>query len=289
VKYIKRKTLLYKSGVEYADYGLNHIEGCSHGCTYPCYAFMMKKRCGIIKTYKDWIQPKIVENTLELLDKELPKVYKKINTVFLCFSTDPFMYQQKEVRDLSLAILKKLNQYNVKSTLISKGLYPSILGDKKLFHAQNDYGSTIVSLSEEYRAIYEPGAAPISERIKALKRLHDSGLKTWISMEPYPTPNIFQQDIRRILNGISFVDKIVFGRWNYSKKVSGHKYHKEFYNSMAGYVIEFCKKNNIEIHIKKGTISEDKPPEKIEDNEVALENYILNTTPSTGWLIFNKA
>ncbi len=56
---ITRKTLLYKSGVEYADYGLNHAEGCSHGCTYPCYAMMMKKRCGIIKTYKEWLKPKI--------------------------------------------------------------------------------------------------------------------------------------------------------------------------------------------------------------------------------------
>jgi len=57
---IIRKTLLYKSGVEYADYCINHVEGCSHGCKYPCYAMMMKKRCGIIKNYNDWIKPKIV-------------------------------------------------------------------------------------------------------------------------------------------------------------------------------------------------------------------------------------
>ena len=77
MKKIIRKTLLYKSGVEYADYAINHAEGCSHGCTYPCYAMMMKKRCGVIKTYKDWLTPKIVGNALELLDKEIPK-YKKI-------------------------------------------------------------------------------------------------------------------------------------------------------------------------------------------------------------------
>jgi DNA repair photolyase len=62
---ITRKTLLYKSGVEYADYGLNHAEGCSHGCTYPCYAMMMKKRHGIVSSYEDWIKPKIVSNALE--------------------------------------------------------------------------------------------------------------------------------------------------------------------------------------------------------------------------------
>ena len=35
---IERKTLLYHSGVEYSDFCLNHVEGCSHGCKYPCYA-----------------------------------------------------------------------------------------------------------------------------------------------------------------------------------------------------------------------------------------------------------
>ncbi len=61
---IERKSLLYKSKVEYADFCLNHVEGCSHGCKYPCYAYMMKKRCGIIKTYEDWCRPKIVSNAL---------------------------------------------------------------------------------------------------------------------------------------------------------------------------------------------------------------------------------
>ena len=43
---MERKTLIYKTGVEYGDYTLNHVQGCSHGCKYPCYAFMMAKRFG---------------------------------------------------------------------------------------------------------------------------------------------------------------------------------------------------------------------------------------------------
>ena len=39
-EYIERKTLLYKTGVEYGDYTINHLQGCSHGCRYPCYAFL---------------------------------------------------------------------------------------------------------------------------------------------------------------------------------------------------------------------------------------------------------
>ena len=72
---IKRKSLLYKSGVEYADFCLNHVEGCSHGCKFPCYAFNMAKRFGKVQTYAEWIKPKLVENSLELLDKVERNIY----------------------------------------------------------------------------------------------------------------------------------------------------------------------------------------------------------------------
>ena len=61
---IERKTLLYKTGVEYGDYTINHVLGCSHGCMYPCYAFLMNKKFGKVKDYKDWITPKIVSNAV---------------------------------------------------------------------------------------------------------------------------------------------------------------------------------------------------------------------------------
>ena len=32
--YIKRKSMLYVTGVEYGDYTMNHVLGCSHGCIY---------------------------------------------------------------------------------------------------------------------------------------------------------------------------------------------------------------------------------------------------------------
>jgi len=255
MKKVIRKTLLYKSAVEYADYAINHAEGCSHGCTYPCYAMMMKKRCGVVKTYKDWLTPKIVVNALELLDKEIPKYKKDIKFVYLCFTTDPFMYKQKEVIDLSLKIIERLNKDKIKTISISKGIYPKELVKNEIYGTNNEYGSTIVSLSEDFRKKHEPFAAPIKNRIESLKFLHDNGFKTWISMEPYPTPNFIQQDIKKILEEVSFVDKIVFGKWNYSSVTSHFKDYKKFYNESSYKVIEFCKENGIEYHIKEGTIS----------------------------------
>ncbi len=76
MKTILRKSMLYKTGVEYGDYTINHVLGCSHGCKYPCYAMLMAKRFGKVKSYEEWCEPKLAINALEILRKEIPK-YKK--------------------------------------------------------------------------------------------------------------------------------------------------------------------------------------------------------------------
>ena len=252
---IQRKTLLYKSGVEYADYCLNHVEGCSHGCKYPCYAFMMKKRCGVVKTYEDWCRPKIVSNALELLEKEIPRHKNKIKYVHLCFSTDPFMYGHDEVAELSMEIIHRLNKSNIYCTTLTKGIYPRELAKCNGNSKQNEYGITIVSLDEDFRKRYEPNAASFKERIKSLKALNKAGFKTWVSIEPYPTPNLVKQDLSEILKAVSFVDKIVFGRLNYNATISDFKDYKKYYTSLAHLVIRFCQKNKISYYIKNGTIT----------------------------------
>jgi len=261
---IKRKSLLYKSSVEYADYCINHAEGCSHGCRFPCYAMNMKKRCGVIRDYKDWIKPKIVSNALEILEKEIPKLKNKIKVVHLCFTTDPFMFNQPEISSLTLKIIEKLNSNGIRCTVLTKGIFPKELADNKKYSIYNQYAITLVSLDKKFKDAFEPGAAPYSKRIESLKYLHEKGLKTWVSMEPYPTPNLVPQSLEQILNKLDFVDKIVFGKLNYNVKVSEFQDNKEFYNECANVVVDFCDKKNIEYHIKYGTAKKDnKATEKI--------------------------
>ena len=250
-EYIVRKTLLYKTSVEYGDYTINHILGCSHGCMYPCYAMLLAKRFKNIKTYSEWISPKICCNTLDILDREIPKLKNKIKSVHLCFTTDPFMYKNKEISDLSIAVINKLNNAGIKCTVLTKGVLPSKLQSTS---KKNEYGITIVSVDENFRKKMEPNSAPYKKRIQALKQLHDKGFKTWVSIEPYPTPNIINQDLLKILAKVSFADKIIFGRLNYNKMVSKYKGYKEFYNEQVKIVKDFCKKRNIECYIKKGTV-----------------------------------
>lgn len=247
---ITRKTMLYKTGVEYGDYTMNHVQGCAHGCKYPCYAYLMKKRFGEVATYDEWCKPKLVANTLELLDKEIPRLKDKIKSVHLCFSTDPFMYGYPEVAEMSLAAIKKLNDAGIKCTVLTKGILPIELAD---LSPENEYGISLVAFDQEFRERYEPNAARYMPRINALLDLHLKGCKTWVSMEPYPTPNIIEQNIYDVLFQVNFVNKIVFGRWNYNKTVSNYPSHKEFYNRQAAII----KKLGIECHIKRGTLTEE--------------------------------
>ena len=251
-KYIHRKTLIYKTDVEYGDYTMNHVLGCSHGCLYPCYAYLQKKRFGSVTSYEEWCTPAIVENTLELLNTELPKFKNKIKILHLCFTTDPFMYEYDEIQKMSLSAIEKINNAGIKCSVLTKGVLPIVMAN---FSKGNEYGITLISLNDNFRKRMEPGAAPVAERLAALKDLHEAGCKTWVSIEPYPTPNIIRQDLLPILEAVSFVDKIIFGRMNYSKEASSYKEHRQFYNECAQIVIEFCEKHHKAYHIKDGTIS----------------------------------
>jgi len=248
----KRKSLLYKSGVEYADFCINHVEGCSHGCMFPCYAFMMARRFGKVKNYSEWIKPKLVENALELLDKEIPKYRNQIKFVHLCFMTDPFMFNYPEIGEMTLKIIEKLNFNGIRSTVLTKGVYPRKLIDFDKYGVENEYGATLVSLDNAFKKKYEPFSASYLRRINSLRKLHDFGLKTWVSMEPYPTLNIIKQDLLKILDKISFVDKIVFGKLNYNVAVN-QSGDESFYEKCAEIVEKFCEERGIDYHVKYGT------------------------------------
>jgi DNA repair photolyase len=250
--HIERKSMLYRTKVEYGDWAMNHVQGCSHGCNYPCYAYLMAKRFGRVKTYEDWKRPLLVDNTLALLKKELPRYRSEIKQVQLCFTTDPFMEAYPEVSELSLKAIQLINSFDIPCVILTKGVLPNelaFLPKAKL----NTYGITLVATDERYRKAMEPGAATYSRRLNALEYLHDRGLKTWVSMEPYPTPNICKQNLGDLLEKVSFADRIVFGKTHYDKRTTAFAEHDDFYRAAAEEVRRFCDDHGIDCHIKKGT------------------------------------
>jgi len=247
---ITRKSLIYKSGLGF--YCLNHVQGCSHGCRYPCYAFSMAKHYGRATDYSQWCKPKLVSNALELLEKEIPRLKKKLGTdtsldelrIHLSLTTDPFMVGWPEIQSMSLQIMEKINASGLACDVLTKGILPAELAGQQ-FSMANHYGISIVSLDENFRKRFEPGAAPYAERISALRFLHDRGFPTYAHIEPYPTPNIIEQDVEVLLKAISFVDSLYFGGWNYNPLPDKYPGADAFYADQDKKVRSFCRNHGI--------------------------------------------
>ena len=240
---ITRKTLIYKSGLGIP--AINHVRGCSHGCRYPCYAYMIAHSHQQVKSYDEWCKPQQVSNAAELLSKELSHKRLLPDRIHLCLSTDPFMYGFTEVTEMTLKLIRIMNSCGVQASVLTKGLLPEELADEKKYSRNNVYGISLISLNEDFRQQWEPGAAPYFERIAALKKLSENGLNTLVHMEPYPTPNIIEQDLTEILKAISFADTIQFGGWNYNNLPKQYPEYKNFYKVQTSLLMHFCKEQTI--------------------------------------------
>jgi DNA repair photolyase len=168
--------------------------------------------------------------------------------------SDPFMMGFPEISKMSLKIIRKLNDHGIKMTSLTKGKYPKNILDYGK-NEKNEYGISLVAADSDFVKFYEPNAQKWHLRIANLRKLHHNGVRTWVSIEPFPTPNIFNQNLTELLERVSFVDKIIFGRWNYNKNSSSYDDHRQFYNECSLLVAEYCNRYGIDYHIKEGTLT----------------------------------
>ena len=207
---------------------------------------MMARTHGRVSYYDDWCHPRIVANSAELLAKELIHLKAKPDYIHLCLTTDPFMCGYPEVTDLTLTLIALINCHGIGCSILTKGKLPIDLADHERFPADNLYGISLISLNEEFRRRWEPEAAPYSERISALKSIHDYGCETLVHIEPYPTPNLVKQNLEDILEAVEFVDHIYFSGWNYNSQVKQFPNYQEFYSDQTIIVRRFCQQHDIQ-------------------------------------------
>ena len=233
---VYRKTLIYEMGTSGA-YAATHVAGCSHGCRFPCYAFLMMRRFGKVATYEEWCRPKLVANAVQLAQHELPRLRGTAHSITLSFATDAFMYHQPEVSELTLRLMRLINSFDIPVHILTKGIIPS---EALELSSKNQFGITLVSVDEAFRERFEPGTAPYAQRVASLRRAHERGFTCFVNMEPYPTPNIWKQDIQNILDVVDFVDELRLGQLNYNDAVREYPDWRGFYQRMGLATAAWC-------------------------------------------------
>ncbi|MDA8338763.1 MAG: radical SAM protein [Nitrospiraceae bacterium] len=202
IREILVKSVLSRSKV--FDYALNPYVGCQHGCTY-CYARFMKRFTGHKEKWGEFVDVKI--NAPELLKKEIKR--KRVGRVWISGVCDP--YQPIERRyDLTGRCLKILLENGWPVTIQTKS--PLVLRDLEILKKsmEVEVGFTITTADERIRRIFEPGAPPIKERIRALDRLHSEDIKTYAMIAPILPGS------EGLVNGLKgVVDYVLIDRMNY--------------------------------------------------------------------------
>ncbi len=208
VKEVCAKSILSRSGIEGVTYTVNPYTGCGHKCLY-CYATFMKKYTGHAEPWGEFVDAKV--NAPELLARQLSKA--QAGTVILSSVTDPYQPVEAKYR-LTRRCLAALSRHNFPVEILTKS--PLVLRDMDVIAQcrQIEVGLTITTDDEGIRRIFEPRAPSIDQRIRALRALHQKGVRTYAFIGPLLPmhPDVLAQRIR------PYVYRVLIDCMNYQSK-----------------------------------------------------------------------
>lgn len=222
---------------EYAPLAANPYRGCGHGCAY-CYVPQVLKMDRKLFNAGAVPRPDFLRN----LEKDARK-YQAAGIgeqVMLSFTTDPY-----HLGDTSLTrqTLEALRNHGMGFCTLTKGGYRA-LRDLDLFRPDRDaFACTLTSLDEDFSRKWEPQAAMPSDRIEALRRFHDAGIFTWVSLEP--TLDV-DASLAIVEATCGFVDLYKIGRVNYLPMTRTTDW-KDYTLRM----IEVCQRLGVKHYVKK--------------------------------------
>lgn len=191
---------------EYSPLATNPYRGCGHGCAY-CYVPDVLKMTR--KEFDAGAVPR--PDFLDKLRKDAAK-YKAARLtgqVMLSFTTDPYHAGDNA---LTRSTLEVLIEHGLGICTLTKGGTRS-LRDLDLFRPKRDaFASTLTSLDDRFSKKWERNAALPEDRLSTLKRFHDKGIFTWVSLEP--TLDV-ESSLAIVKKTHRFVDLFKVGRVNY--------------------------------------------------------------------------
>jgi hypothetical protein len=162
--------------------------------------------------------------------------------ILMSFTTDPYQPIERDYHLTSTAI-GILQNYELHFTILTKAGIPSLFDLEKLREHPDlfRYGTTLTLNREEDLRVWEPFAASTHDRIIALKKMHDSGIRTWVSLEPLIDP---EQTLFLITVTHPYVDEYRLGALNHSEKKYSDEDMINFVNQ-AYTLLKFYKKKFI--------------------------------------------
>ncbi|MBI3190237.1 radical SAM protein [archaeon] len=238
---VKAKTILTKSRL--ADYCVNAYMGCGFGCEY-CYAQLIIRKFHPGKKWGSYVDVKI--NAPELLEREITKV--KRGTVLLSSVTDPYQPLEKKY-DLTKKCLEILQKHDFPVSILTKSSL--VVRDIELLKKFTDcnVGVTITTDNNKILRLFEPFTPEFSVRINTLKKLRESGLRTYAFIGP-----MLPMDPETVADNIvPYVDYVFIDRPNYSqlwKSIANRNkldFSKEYFNGTKNELAEIFKENKIEV------------------------------------------
>lgn len=191
---------------EYAPLAANPYRGCGHKCAY-CYV------PNVLNMSRSEFDAGAIPRPdyLKLLEKDAKKYQEAGITeqVMLSFTTDPY---HPTDTSLTRKVLQMLQEYGLGISTLTKG-GSRALRDLDLFRPSRDsFASTLTSLDDSFSLKWEHGAALPGDRIYTLKKFHDKGIFTWVSLEP--TLDV-ESSLKIVSETHEFIDLFKIGRVNY--------------------------------------------------------------------------
>lgn len=189
------KSILTPTKLPGSDYVINAYSGCLFGCVY-CYADFTRKFTGHLDDeWGEYADVKV--NSPELLVKELDRILVNIKNkkgkfktgplpvIFMSSVTDPYMPIERKYK-LTRKILEILVDREVPAEISILTKSPLVLRDIDLLRRLKNVsvGLTITSTDDAVSQLFEKGAPPATERIKALRELNKNGIETYAFVGP---------------------------------------------------------------------------------------------------------
>ncbi|HUS51896.1 MAG TPA: radical SAM protein [Candidatus Bathyarchaeia archaeon] len=180
IREVRCKTILSKTKLPGCDYVINPYIGCAHGCVW-CYAHFMRRYTGHDQEkWGSFVDVKI--NAPEVLIKDLKRLKGKPD-IFLSSVCDPYQPAEAKYR-ITKRILEILSRFSFSVSILTQSkLVIRDIDLLKKFKSLN-VGMSFITMDEKATRIFQPLAALPKEKAKALKKLHDSGIKTYIHVGP---------------------------------------------------------------------------------------------------------